>query len=177
MSDRFWTHTGISEIKDKNGSKRVRIPDRLFRDEDIVELGKPIYWHYHTEEGFVAISKDVLGENDGAILGGSKEEESYDDDYEMVNYNKFSEGDSEYLCTVPRIFFEGFEGRGSPGINPIVAEELELPEKGFLHFMYHDGMVESDPKSCYVLTDMQFSDRFSNSNLWDGKLSEVPRFE
>jgi flavodoxin len=160
MSDRFWNHAGISEIKDKNGSKRVRIPDRIFRDEDVVELGKPIYWHYHTDEKFIVIAKEEL---EG-------------DEYEMIRYSKFSEGDSEYLCTIPKIFFEGFEGKGSPKVKPEVAEEMELHKKGFLHFIYHDGMVESDPESCYVLTDAQFSERFEDSGLWDGKLSEVPKF-
>jgi len=161
MDNRVWTHAGISEIKDKKGSKRVRIPDRLFRDEDIVELGKPIYWHYNTEIGVVVISKQELEE----------------DEYEMVEFSKFSEGDSEYLCTIPKKFFKGFEGVGSPKAKPEITRKIELPETGFLHFMYHDGMVEGNIKSCHVLTDTQFSKRFSNSNLWNGKLSEVPRFK
>lgn len=169
MSNRAWTHAGISEIKDKDVSKRVRIPDKLFRDEDIAELGKPIYWHYHTEIGVVVISKEELD------YYNNRDEDK--DVYEMVDFNKFSEGDSEYLCTIPKKFFKGFEGTGSPKAKPEITGEIELPETGFLHFMYHDGMAEGDTKSCHVLTDTQFSERFSDSNQWNGELSKVPRFK
>lgn len=158
--DRFWHHAGISDIRDKKGSFAVRIPDRLFRDNDILTLGVPVFWSIHAVIGTVIIS-------DHRLEG---------DEYEFVKYTKFREGDSEFECTIPKEFFTDFEGRGGPAIQPIIADRVNLELDERLHFMWHDGMEESPTKSCYVFTEAQFLDRFEESDLWDESLSEVPQF-
>ncbi|MFB6158855.1 MAG: hypothetical protein ABEJ95_04330 [Candidatus Nanohalobium sp.] len=152
--DQFWTHTGISEIKEYD-SRQVRIPDGLFREEDIIELGDDIRWYYHKVTDVIIISKNYLEK----------------DEYEFVDSSSFSGGDSDYKATVPGKFFEDYEGRGGPKAQPRVSEEVNLPKEGQLHFMYHDGMDEGSKKSAYVLTESQFNERFDDSDL-----SGVPRF-
>jgi len=167
-NDVFWHHAGISEIKSYDGTKMVRIPNDLFREEDIVELGKPVHWYYNTEPG----DADEMG-----LVVISKQHLDEKDKYVYVDSTDFTEGNSEYRCTIPKKFFDDYEGQGSPKAKPQLTKSLQLPDTGFLHFMYHREMTEADTKSCYVLTDKQFDKRFSNSDLWDGELSEVPKFE
>ncbi|WP_157573589.1 hypothetical protein [Haloplanus natans] len=154
-TDRFWTHAGIAEVQEYNGSKQIRIPDRLFREESILELGFDVHWYYHSVTGVVLVTKNHLEE----------------EEYEYVGSTKFSKGDSSYLCVIPAKLFDGYEGRGSPKAQPEISKKVNLPEDGWLHFMYHKGMNNEDKKSAYILTENQYSDRFDDSDL-----SGVPRF-
>lgn len=154
--DRFWQMAGVSEVQDSDGTKRVRIPDRLFKDEDILEVGEDVRWYLDTVTNVIVVSKYFLE----------------DDEYESVDSTSFTKGDSTYRCTVPKKLFEGYEGRGSPKANPEVAEKVSLPEEEWLVFMYHQGMAESDTKSAYVMTQSQYSDRFDDSDL-----SGIPKFQ
>jgi hypothetical protein len=156
--DRSWDHAGISKIKGDD-SRYVRIPDRLFREEDILEVGFPVDWYYETTVGILIVSQQRLKKDDYEFSGESRD---------------FREGDSEYSCVVPKAFFEDFEGRSK--IKPRCAKVVNIPVNGRLHFMYHDEMAEGSVKSSYVLTDEQFDKRFSDSDRWDGTLSQVPKF-
>jgi hypothetical protein len=154
-----WTHAGISKIKGED-SRYVRIPDRLFREESIVELDLPVLWHYEKTVGVLIISRDKLKEKNYEYSGESR---------------KFREGDSEYTVGVPKAFFSDFKGRGEPKIDPRAADKINLVENGWLHFVFHDEMVEGDVESCYILTEDQFDKRFSDSDKL-GEIEEVPRF-
>jgi hypothetical protein len=157
--ERSWSHAGISKIMGEE-SRYVRIPDRLFRETSILKLGLPVHWYYETTIGILIISQQHLEKQDYEYSGESR---------------KFREGDSEYTCGVPKAFFEDFKGKGDPDIEPRCAELVNLQRDGWLHFIYHDEMVEGRVKSCYVLTEDQFDQRFSASDRW-AELDQVPRF-
>jgi len=162
ISDRFLDHAGISKVQDYGESRAVRIPDRLIEgkgsddDPNIIELGLPINWYFNTVTDILAISNQHFDE----------------DDFEFVDSNAFSGDSGDYRCVMPAKLFEGYEGRGSPKGKPVISEEVNLPEDGWLHFVFNDEMVSGDgPDSCYVLTENQFDERFEGSDL-----SGVPRF-
>jgi hypothetical protein len=160
MSDSLhWNHAGISRIKGEE-SRYVRIPDRLFRDTDILTLGRPIHWYYEDTIGILVISQQHLDKPEYEYSGESRD---------------FREGDSEYSCGVPKAFFNDFQGKGTPDIEPRAADRINVPKDGRLHFMYHDEMSEGSIKSCYVFTEEQFDKRFSDSDKWS-ELDQVPRF-
>jgi len=162
-----WNHAGISEIKENDGSYTVRIPDRLFKEDvkqpaKIFDLGRRecrIYWWVEIGTRVAAISNVELTEKD---------------EYRFVDAVTFQEGDSEYISTIPRKFFPGYKGRGNPKETPEIVKFADLPTEGYLHFVYNEEMVSRDPKSCFVLTDEQFSDRFGDSGRFD--LDNVPKF-
>jgi hypothetical protein len=158
--DRGWEHAGISPIKG-NGSRTVRIPDKLFREEEILTLGKWVQWHYEKTTDVLIVSHNDLDE----------------EDYEYSNKStKFREGDSEYTCVVPKIFFEDYIGKGDQDIQPRAADVVNLAPDERLHFIYHSEMAEGRIKSCYALTDEQFDERFTDSDVWNGQLDQVPKF-
>lgn len=159
--ERTWHHAGVSQIN-PNGSYRVRIPDRLFKDTDILKLGRQINWYYETTVGVLMITNQHL------------ERDNYEYSGESTTFKKGS--DNEYKSTIPKEFFPDYIGSGSPAIKPRIAQVVNLIEDDWLHFMYHDGMAEGRVKSCYVFTSEQFDQRFSDSDRWDGELDQVPRF-
>ncbi|MFA1610059.1 hypothetical protein [Halobellus rubicundus] len=159
MTDRSWTVAGISKIKGEE-SRYVRIPDRLFREESIVKPGFPVLWHYEKTVGVLIISRNELKEENYEYSGESR---------------KFREGDSEYTVGIPKAFFSDFKGRGEPKIDPRAADKINLQKDGWLHFVFHEDMTETDPKTCYVLTEDQFDKRFSDSDQLQ-EIEDVPRF-
>lgn len=157
----FWFHAGISEIGEQNGTRYVRIPDRLFRKEDILVPERPVNWHYNVVTGVLIITHDFL------------EKEDYEYTEEST---KFREGDSEYTCTVPKLFFEDNQGVRGTEVEPDITQTIRLPKEGFLYFMYNRDMRDSKTKSCYVLTEEQYDRRFADSDHFDGSLEQGPMF-
>lgn len=163
MSDKeqYFHHAGITEIKKDGGSFRVRIPDRVFREESILKLERPVNWHYNIVSGVLIVTNDFLEKSDYEYTGES---------------TTFTEGNAEYKCTVPKLFFNTNAGIDTTGVTPEYADTVQLSSDGILHFIYNQGMADGDTQSCYVLTENQFDKRFSNSNDWDGSLDQVPKF-
>lgn len=154
VSDQFWIPAGISEIMEYDGVKKVTVPPRLYRDEEILVEGVDVRWYVNTVTDVVVVTKHYLE----------------DDEYEFVASTSFPGGDNHRI-TIPKKFFKDYKGRGSPKIRPEIVEKIELPEDGWLHFMYHRNITESDKQSCYVYTESQFDNRFG-----DDDMSGVPRF-
>jgi len=159
--DVFWIHAGISEIGEEDGSYRVRVPDRVFRDERILKLGRYVNWHYNKVTGILIVTHDYL------------EKEDYEYTEEST---KFTEGDSEFKLTVPKLFFEDGQGVRGTGVEPEFSQAIEVPREGFLHFVYNREMSDSETKSCYVLTEEQFDARFADSDHFDGSMQQAPMF-
>ncbi|MXR40076.1 hypothetical protein GRX01_01705 [Halobaculum sp. WSA2] len=157
--DRSWTHAGVSKIKG-SGSRYVRIPDRVFREESILKPGFPVLWHYEKTVGVLIATRQELEEPNYEYSGESR---------------NFRAGDSEYTCGIPKAFFDDFKGRGEPKMKPRAAEKIDLPRDGWLHFVFHDRMTEGSKKSCYVLTEDQFNQRFSDSDQLR-EIEQVPKF-
>jgi len=153
-----WNHAGISGVEESTSSYRIRIPDRLFEEEDIVSLGERIYWAYETV-GIAVISNQELT----------------DGNYEAVDHTDFTDSDS-YRSTVPKKFFEDFKGRGNPTGDTSVPEKAQFELGERRHFLYNQKMSEGDVKSCWLLNDEEFSLRFENSDSWEGDLDQVPKF-
>ena len=155
--DQFWYHAGLSKIKQdgEDGSNVVRVPDRTFRDENILQLGMHINWYFNRGTGILIATHHILDKDDYIFSGKS---------------TKFREGDSEYQCTVPSIFFAG------EGDNTLVEEKTDLETGDILHFVFNRDMAENDDKSVYVMTDKQYNNRFGDSDYFDGQLEQAPRF-
>lgn len=151
-----WNHAGISKVVDR----RVRIPDEIFEKDKILTTGRPVDWSYEKTVGILIASNQPLE----------------DDDYETVDHTDLGGKTDNYRCTIPSAFFEEGEGRGSPEVAPSVPDEAQVENGERRHFIYSTEMVEGDIRSCYLLTDEQFSKRFEDSDRWGGTLSQVPRF-
>ena len=151
-----WWHAGISTVKDN----RIRIPNRLFEEESIVTPGRPAFWSYEAVVGIVIVSNRELE----------------DEEYESVDFNKMGGDDDNYRCTIPSGFFEETSEKGNPAASYTVPERARVENGERRHFMYTTEIAEGDIKSCYVLTDQEFNDRFKNSDTWDGTLDQVPQF-
>jgi len=162
--DQFWFPAGISDLQEKNGSLRVRIPDRLFREKDIIEPGKDINWHYNTVTGVLVIVSEKY----------SFDSDDYDYSGEATDFSPGDNGD--YRCVVPKVFFKEGSGSKGTGIEPEFKDLIQLSSDEYLYFVYNKDMVEGKPKSCYVLTEQQFDKRFSDSDHWDGELDQAPKF-
>jgi len=158
---RNWTVAGVSPIQgDSDDGYSIRIPDKLFDGDDtILELDASVNWSYEKNTLAVILSNYQLR----------------DPGYEYIATVDFNLSNQEYDCTVPKEFFAGFEGRGSPKVIPERFKKIELPEDGDLVFVYHDGMAEGEVKSCYALTQEQFNRRFSDSDIYSS-LDSAPRF-
>lgn len=151
-----WNHAGISEVSDG----RVRIPDEIFENDKILSVGRPVEWSYEKSVGILIASNQPLE----------------DDDYKTKDHRDLGGKKDNYRCTIPTAFFEEGEGRGSPEVAPSVPDEAQVENGERRHFIYSTEMAEGDTRSCYVLTDEQFSKRFGDSDRWGGTLSQVPRF-
>lgn len=152
-----WRHAGISEIRKEDDSYKIRIPDLLF-EEDIVGEGLPAHWAYETTVGILIISNNEL------------EKEGYEPQgFRTVEKDK-------RLCVIPKVFFPDFEGRGKPLVSEQLDEKAQAREGERRHFMFNDEMAEGTTKSCYVLNDEQFNERFKDSDAWGGTMDQVPRF-
>lgn len=151
-----WTHTGISKVKDG----RIRVPNPVFEDKDILEPGEPVQWSYEKVLNVLIVSNRKL----------------LDDEYESVATSKLGGDEDNYRCTVPSEFFAGKTQQGNPKASYTVPDGPRVENSERRHFMFHNGMVEGGTKSCYVFNDEQFSRRFENSDLWDGTLDKVPQF-
>jgi hypothetical protein len=156
-----WSHAGISKIKEDSGDKYVRVPDRVFRDENILELDHTVTWYYNEYSQTLIVSQSRLDKEDYRNTGRS---------------TKFRKGDSKYGLVIPKPFYDNDSGVRGTGVQPEKMRDVILPEEGFLHFLYHNGMAEGTKKSCYVLTEDQFNKRFSDSDAWDGTLEQTPKF-
>ncbi|ERG90099.1 MAG: hypothetical protein J07HQW1_00112 [Haloquadratum walsbyi J07HQW1] len=157
MSDRDWNHAGIGEVSDGE-SRSVQIPE-LVRSRGILSTGKPVYWSYERVVGVAVVSSSELE----------------DDEYVSVDYRGLQDASNGYSCTVPARFFGDFKGRGDPKVSKPVPERARFEPGETVHLMFSEAMAESDPSSCYVLTDEEFNERFKDSDAWDGRLDEVPR--
>ena len=155
-TDMKWRHAGISEVKDR----RIRIPDRIFEDPEIVSVGSPVFWSYETVVKILILSNHELE----------------DDQYETKGHNTLGDVGDNYRCTIPSDFFAEGNARGDPEVSPSVPEKAEAENGERRHFMYTPEMASGDTRSCYVLTDQEFSDRFEDSDIWDGTLDQVPKF-
>lgn len=159
--DYDWKHAGISKIKDNGGSKYVRVPDRIFRDNDILRLGHSVDWYFNDASQILIATHNRLDKEDYEYTGVS---------------TMFSKGDSKYGLTIPKSFYDSSHGVRGTRVKSDLIDAIELPEICFLHFVYHTGMVNGGKKSCYVLTDNQFDIWVSDSDAWDGSLEQIPRF-
>jgi hypothetical protein len=155
-SDVNWVHAGISEMKDG----RIRIPDRIFDEAEILTPGLPVHWSYEAVVKIVVLSNQPLD----------------DEKYETEAHTTMGDKDDNYRCTVPSEFFRESGARGDPEVKPEVPESAQVREGERRHFMYSIEMAEGNTRSCYVLTDQEFSDRFQDSDIWDGTLDQVPKF-
>ena len=156
-----WYHAGISKVKDDNGSCVTRIPDRLFKEDEMLIPGNPVYWSFEKVVGILVASNNRLQD---------------EEEYTTVDFRKFQGEENNYTCVIPKRFFDDYQGRGNPhGLQP-VPEHARVKLGDRYHFMYSTRMAEGNTRSCYVLNDQQFSDRFENSDIWDGTLDQVPRF-
>lgn len=156
-----WTHAGIAEVKDNE----LRLPDKLFQSEDednegIVSPGMPVFWSYETTVNILIISNDELK----------------DPDYETMDFTKMGGESDNYRCRIPNAFFEDVQKPGAPEVDSEVPDEALVSNGERRHFMYNKEMAAGDTKSCYVLNDKEFNIRFENSDIWDEKLSQVPKF-
>ena len=156
-----WSHAGISKIKEDDGSRYVRVPDRVFRDEDILKLDHSVDWYYNEYSQTLIVTHSRLDKEDYQYTGKS---------------TRFIEGDSKYGLVIPKPFYDSESGIGGTSVQSEGTRDVILPEEGFLHFLYHNGMAEGTKKSCYVLTEEQFNKRFSDSDAWDGTLEQTPKF-
>lgn len=157
MGDPNWNHAGISEVSEGE-SRSVQIPD-LLRSRGILSTGRPVYWSYENVVGVAVVSDSKLE----------------DDEYVSVGYRGLQDASNGYSCTVPARFFGDFKGRGDPEVSKPVPKNARFEPGERVHFMFTDAMAESDPSSCYVLTDDEFDKRFNDSDRWDGRLDEVPQ--
>ncbi|MXR52383.1 hypothetical protein GRX03_12310 [Halovenus sp. WSH3] len=156
-----WYHAGISMMKKDGDGRYVRVPDRIFRDEEILRLGHSVDWYFNDASRTLIITHNHLEKEDYEYSGAS---------------TRFTEGDSKYGLTVPKPFYDDDAGIEGTSITNDVMEKLDLPKDGFLHFVYHSGMISGTKESCYILTEEQFDKRFSDSDVWDGALDQVPKF-
>ncbi|WP_181687405.1 hypothetical protein [Halorhabdus salina] len=160
-ADHDWNHAGISKIKDDGDTKYARVPDRVFREEEILILNRSVDWYFNDISQTLIVTHNRLDEEDYEYTGVS---------------TKFLEGNSKYGLTIPKVFYDSSQGVRGTGVKSDLIDEIELPVTGFLHFVYHSDMAEGDKKSCYVLTDSQFDVWVSDSDAWDGSLDQTPRF-
>ena len=155
-SEVSWHHAGISEVKDG----RIRIPDKVFNEAGILTPGQPVHWSYEKVVKILIVSNQPLEA----------------DEYETVDFRKLGDGSDNYRCTIPNAFFDDKAERGEPAVSPSVPEKARVKEGERRHFMFTSDMAEGMTKSCYVFTDAEFSDRFRDSEIWDGALDQVPQF-
>lgn len=158
MPDRNWNHAGIGRIGDGD-SRYVKIPE-MVRDRGILTPELPVFWSYEKVVGVVAVSDSELESSD----------------YETVGYRKLSGEDNSFSSVVPSKFFEDHQGQGGRAVATPVPESARFEPGERVHFMFRDEMAKSDPSSCYVFTDEEFGERFKDSDTWNGKLDDVPRF-
>jgi hypothetical protein len=163
-----WKHAGISEVNtyEKNGRKQryIRIPDRIIGRKhqepvEILKSGRPIYWSYDKTVKTVIVSKPEL----------------QNPDYKYVDTSKFSESNN-FRTTIPARFFADFEGTDKYEVQSPVPVEARFTDGERRHFIFNRSMAQEQIKSCYVLTEEEFSIQFSDSDRWEGDLSQVPKF-
>lgn len=162
-------HAGIVDVKEYTNSsggvrRMIRLPDRIIGREhpkavEILEPGKPVYWSYDKAVKTVIISNADLQKPE----------------YKYVTTSNFSES-SNFRTTVPEQFFADFEGGDKYDLQSPVPEKARFEPGEDRHFIYSTAMAEGRTRSCYVLTEKQFSIQFSDSGRWDGDLSQVPKF-
>jgi hypothetical protein len=164
MADKNWNYAGISEIKD-GPSRQVLVPDPLIEELEMFTPGDPVFWSYERAVGIAIISDQKLEKTDA---------------YSRVDNRDLQGKENSYRLTVPSEFFEDHEGRGSPDIGSSIEEYARFEPGERVHFMYTDEMAEGVffrterqgvTKSCYVYTDEEFEERFSDSRMGD-----APRF-
>ena len=151
-----WRHAGIAEVKDR----RIRIPDEVFEDAGIVSVGSPVFWSYESVVKVLILSNRALE----------------DDQYETEGFNTLGDEGDNYRCTIPSVFFAEGKERGNPEVSPSVPEKAQVEDGKRRHFMYTSEMASGATRTCYVFTDQEFSDRFEDSDIWDGALNQVPKF-
>jgi hypothetical protein len=156
-----WSHAGISVMKEDDGSRYLRVPNRIFRDEDILKLGRSTKWFFNDASRTLIITRNELEKEDYEYSGAS---------------TKFTKGDSKYGLTVPKPFYDDDAGIEGTAVTSEAMNKVNLSKDGFFHFIYHSGMSSGTKKSCYVLTEEQYDKRFSDSDVWDGALDQVPKF-
>lgn len=166
MSDESlgWSHAGISLLKRDSSdreSRYVRVPNRVFQEEDILLLGHDVDWYVNEGSGVLIVTHNRLDQEEYEYTGKS---------------TKFSEGDSKYGLTVPKPFYDENRGIDGTDVVPHPIDKVQLTRDEALHFIYQEGMATGTKKSCYVLTEEQFDKRFSDSDKWDGSLDQVPKF-
>lgn len=166
MSDEnsFWHIAGITPIEEKKGDDegyKVRIPDRLFKPgkAEILELNSDIHWSYEKNTLIAIISNHEPRKNQ----------------YEWIGSRVFNYTNEDYKTTIPKEFFTGYQGEGSPETVPEPVRKIELPPGEDVIFTYNDEMKEGEVKSCYVLTEKQYNKRFAKSDV-DESLASAPRF-
>lgn len=156
-TDHTWKHAGISDIDDDG---RIRVPDEIFQDQDILSVGSPVHFSYNKVVKILIVSNMELEK----------------DEYETVDFNKLGGENDNFRVTVPSQFFEDKTEQGDPTLSRDVPKKAQVQTGENRHFVYHTGMTEGSIRSCYLLTDEQFDKRFSDSDRWDGTLEQVPKF-
>jgi len=156
-TDQTWNHAGISEV---NEDGRIRVPDEIFQEQDILSVGSPVHFSYEKIVKILIVSNRELEK----------------DEYETEDFNKLGGENDNYRVTIPSQFFEGKPQQGEPAITRDVPEKAQIEYGENRHFIYHTGMANGSIRSCYLLTDEQFNKRFSDSDRWDGTLEQVPKF-
>ena len=163
-----FSHAGISDVKEyvRDGSKSrvLRIPDRILGKEP----PRPCRNTETRERGFLSYEQNV-----GTVIISNQELEKTEK-YKHVNSTKLS--DSNYRATIPEQFFNDFEPSDKNNLRDPVPEKARFQVGELRHFIYNQKMSEGQARSCYVLTEEQFNNQFSDVGRWDGDLSQIPRF-
>jgi len=156
-TNRTWKHAGISEVNDDG---RIRVPDEIFQEQEILSVGSPVHFSYDKVVGILIASNREL-EKDG---------------YKTEGFRKLGGDNDNFRVTIPSQYFEDKTEQGDPAVTQEVPEKARVEPGEQRHFVYHTGMAEGSIRSCYLLTDNEFDKRFSDSDRWDGTLDQVPRF-
>ena len=166
--DTEFFHAGICEVKEYQRSgniiRVIRLPDRILDRKhpdpvSILEPEKPVYWHYEKNVKNVVIADTTLS----------------DSSYKYVTTSDFSSGNN-FRTTIPAAFFNDFEPKDKKSVRSGVPEGAMFRSGELRHFIYNKRMSEGNTRSCYVLTEDEFSKQFSDTGIWDGDLSQVPKF-
>ncbi len=154
VDEEFWKPAGISKILDYQGSAKITVPDRLYKEENILEKGDQVRWYINSVTDTVLVTKNHLSE----------------DEYVSVASNSFADNENS-RTTVPAKLFEDYDGQGGHGVKPEIASNINWDREGWLYFMFHSGMNEGVKQTCYVFTEEEFDNRFSGEGL-----KGIPRF-
>jgi len=147
-----WHYVGSAEVNES--ANRIGLPDVLFEEGILSQEGRA-HWAYENVVGFLVVSNTKL----------EKKEE-----YKRQGSTKIGSGEDGYRATIPKRFFEDYDGKGDP------IEEAQVKYGETRHFVYRTSMAEGDTRSCYLLTREELENTISTPDEWAGSFDSIPRF-